>query len=103
MKRFVAIHGLRLCWESNQRRLELCTDSVEAINLMMRGCNRDYPFHDLVDTALNLLAQDWEVIVRHVPREANSCADQLARLGHTTSGNFIFFEDPLIYLPKQAP
>ena len=36
----------------------------------------------IINSIRNLLTEDWTVEVNHVYREANNCADKLAKLGH---------------------
>ena len=36
----------------------------------------------LISSIRELLSRDWTVSVNHVYREVNSCADDLAKLGH---------------------
>ena len=73
--------GLLLAWKFGFRRVVCESDSLEAVDFIqisvVRSHNLDALLHDIRD----LLARDWEVVVVHVPRAVNECADQLARLG----------------------
>ena len=50
----------------------------------------DALLHDIRD----LLARDWEVVVVHVPRAVNECADQLARLGAKSASGVQEWQTP---------
>lgn len=57
------------------------------------------PFHrhgNEVALVRNLLAHFWEVRIQHVVREANFCADFLAKLGITVSQPHVVLEAPLV-------
>lgn len=60
------IHGLHLCRQKRLTRVEICTDSIEVIDLLFRGCPPDYPYTDLVTEARTLIMQNWEVFLHHV-------------------------------------
>ena len=96
-------HGLNICWQASLRKVEVCTDSVEAMDLVLRGCGRDYPFWQLVQDARELYTRDWEVVIRHIPREANIQADRMAREGHRMTTNALLFEDPPDFLTCTDP
>ena len=53
-----------------------------------------HPFSDLVEDAGLLIAKDWTLAIRHIPRESNASADFLAEMGHSMSGTYCFFEEP---------
>lgn len=72
----VVTYGLNICWQTNLRKVEVCTDSIEAMDLLRRDCRVDYPFWQLVQDARELYMRNQEVFVRHVPRETNTQADR---------------------------
>lgn len=88
------VHGLHLCWRANYRKVEVYTDSVGAMDLLLRGCKADYPFRQQVDEARNLCMRNWDVLVRHTHRENNTLADRMAKAGHSMVGTVLFFEEP---------
>lgn len=73
--------------------MEINIDSTKAIDLLTRECQGDHPFRDLVEDARNLIMWDWEIAIRHIPKEANAHADHMARFRHTIQGNFLFLEE----------
>ena len=94
------IHGLHICWTINQRKVEINTNSVEVVNMLMRGCANDFPYKELVDDACGLIMREWEVSIRHVSREAYDRVDHLAKLGHTIAENFLFLRSHPMYLDR---
>ena len=46
----------------------------------------------IINSIRNLLTKDWTVEVNHVYREANNCADRLAKLGHKCPIGLSFFD-----------
>ena len=66
-------------WTNGYYRVCLQTDSLLAYKWLKT--NEDYPmeFSNLVLACRWLLSGDWEVHIEHIWREANSCADLLAK------------------------
>ena len=68
-----------MCWSEGFRRVLLCSDSIEALSLITRWCEKDHPYAWLVKDIWNPLERDWTVRLQHTGREAIRCADWLAR------------------------
>ena len=92
------MHGLNLCWQANHRKVNVFSDSTEAINLLLRGCQKDHPFRDVVEEAKSMLLRNWHVCLSHRPRDHNQEADQLAKYGHSLPGGLLYFEEPPDFL-----
>lgn len=85
--------GLTLAWDAGYPRVIVETDSLEAVrlvddNFMVRT------HRALVHDIRFLIARDWECKIQHVLREANQCADHLAKLGATQLETQIIWQNP---------
>ena len=74
--------GLILAWDMGIKVIHLELDSM-TIPTWLTATSDSYPTNvsPLISDCRNLLAWDWEVHVLHVYREANACADALAKRG----------------------
>ena len=74
--------GLEMAWNMSYNFLHLELDSKVVLSWLTNN-NVNYPTNmlSLICDCRNLLAQEWEVHVQHVYREANGCADELAKRG----------------------
>ncbi|CAN1140453.1 Putative ribonuclease H protein At1g65750 [Linum perenne] len=76
------------------RKVAIQTDSAASITLLQ---NVDAPRHShaaLVAEFQALRNRKWEVVISHVYREANQCADYLANLGHSYCIGLHLFSSP---------
>ena len=74
--------GLAMAWNAGVKLLQLELDS-RVVLTWLTNKNMNYPTNmlPLIYDCRNLLDQEWEVHVQHVYREANGCADALAKRG----------------------
>ena len=74
--------GLAMAWNVGVRLLQLELD-YRIVLTWLTNKNMNYPTNMLllICDCRNLLDQEWEVHVQHVYREANGCADALAKRG----------------------
>ena len=74
--------GLMLAWNKGVKFLQLELDSKVVLHWLTNK-NINYPTNmlPLICDCRNLLDRGWEVHVHHVYREANGCADALAKRG----------------------
>ena len=72
--------GLEMAWNMGYKLLHLELDSKEIFS-WLTNYNVNYPTNmlPLICDCKNLLHQEWEMHVHHVYREANGCADILAK------------------------
>ncbi|GER38152.1 polynucleotidyl transferase, partial [Striga asiatica] len=70
--------GLLLCWNKGFRRVELETDSLEAVKMISSLRFMGHPQHGIIKAIMELLDRSWICSISHIHREANSCADWLA-------------------------
>ncbi|GLT78653.1 hypothetical protein SLA2020_501810 [Shorea laevis] len=86
--------GLQLAWEKGYKKVIIETDSLLAkqkleqhggvansLSMLCRGCTE-------------LLNRNWDCKLRHVFREANSCADVMASSFYHLEPRLHFFEEP---------
>lgn len=76
---WACIHGLKLAWKLGYCKIELESDSREAIDCIQRGCDSFHLEYGVISEAQVLAQRDWEVQVRHVPRWINGPANWLAK------------------------
>ncbi|KAK4284805.1 hypothetical protein QN277_001587 [Acacia crassicarpa] len=73
--------GLTVARHMGLQRAILYSDSLDAINTIMRNHYADHPFRDTIREIRDFLLQDWSVEIRHMPRENIAYADYMAKLG----------------------
>ena len=74
--------GLEMAWNMGVKRLHLELDSKVVLD-WLTSSNLNYPTNilPLICDCRNLLEREWEVHMHHEFREANGCADALAKRG----------------------
>ncbi|KAK7276437.1 hypothetical protein RIF29_17576 [Crotalaria pallida] len=94
-------HGLLIAWDAGFRHVQCETDSQEAFRFVS---SRDTPMSHIYGVVITqiheLLDQDWRVGINHILREANVCADKLAKKGGTLNDYLIVFDDPPVELEQ---
>ena len=85
--------GLEMAWAMGAKFLQLELDSKVVLTWLTNPCV-NYPTNmmPLICDCRNLLALEWEVHMQHVYREANGCADELAKRG-TRQKTLLFVYD----------
>ncbi|CAL5354987.1 hypothetical protein CsSME_00043520 [Camellia sinensis var. sinensis] len=71
-------HGLQLAWSEGHHRVIVESDSVEAISALAKA-NPLHPQFNLLQEIWELMARSWECDLQRIWREANVCADLLAK------------------------
>ena len=92
----VVRQGLAMVWNMGVKLLQLELDSKVVLNQLTIS-NLNYPTNilPLICDCRNLLDQEWEVHMQHVYREANGCADALAKWGtHLRNMMTVYSECP---------
>lgn len=69
--------GLKLAWSLNLRRVIVESDSLNAVNWILKK-RRDFEEGGVRGAILALIEKDWDIRVVHSLREGNRCADRLA-------------------------
>jgi ribonuclease HI len=84
--------GLRYARSLGFNRVELNVDS-SVVNQVLRKPGYGRPLGgSLVMRIRKLLELDWEVVIDHVYREANKCADMLANIGCTLDTHMVYYD-----------
>ncbi|XP_028778309.1 uncharacterized protein LOC114734823 [Neltuma alba] len=79
----LAIHtGLEVCRSLNLPNIQLCSDSLEAINMLARPNGGDHPFYNEIEEVKSLLYEWHNVRIGYSNRDSIGCADNMARTGH---------------------
>ncbi|CAI0389272.1 unnamed protein product [Linum tenue] len=86
-----AIRGLHMAWDTGHRRVELQLDSTTAVQLLSPEAPTTHQHASLVLEFRELVRRDWEVVVRHIYREASFLADCLTHQGHLLDPGSISF------------
>ncbi|KAF7809014.1 OmpH and DnaJ domain-containing protein [Senna tora] len=76
--------GLELAWNMGLRRVILESDSLNAVNSYC-STNSATHSHPVVLKARELMNRDWEIHVKHTPRDSNISADLLAKSNLVTN------------------
>jgi len=85
------IEGLRYARSLDFRRVELHVDSVAVVKILNSGGYDTSDGRSLVMKIRRMLDMDWEVVVNHIYREANQCANAFANLGGSLDANLVLF------------
>ena len=86
--------GLRMTWEHGDRQVVLETDASDVVRLVNSQCIEMHPDANLIREIQFMLARDWEVSVQQIAREANSCADFLAKYSLQSMPGYLQFNKP---------
>ncbi|CAL1360380.1 unnamed protein product [Linum trigynum] len=77
-----AVEGLQVAWDTGFRRVRVELDSLCAVQLLNSLDSPDHQQAAIIQRFKELLIHQWEVVVSHIFREGNKCADHLASRGH---------------------
>ncbi|KAL6507469.1 hypothetical protein OROGR_023664 [Orobanche gracilis] len=85
--------GLKVAWARRVPRIVVEVDSEVVFKLFKKQDTISHPFHYLLEDCRKYMHLPWEFEFYHVRREANICADYLARMGHSVV-SFELWTDP---------
>ncbi|KAK4258405.1 hypothetical protein QN277_007860 [Acacia crassicarpa] len=71
--------GLKVGRQMGFHKILLYSDSLEAVNSLMRDCCIDHPFRNIIAATRDLIYQEWSVQIYHTHRVNISCADYMAK------------------------
>ncbi|KAK8541553.1 hypothetical protein V6N12_014184 [Hibiscus sabdariffa] len=74
-------------------------DNME-VSCILRGNSNALLGNTVVDGLRELLARDWNIVIRHISREHNKVADALAALGREGPIGVILYEQPSEFLDR---
>ncbi|PNY11412.1 ribonuclease H [Trifolium pratense] len=69
---------LQLVWDKGFRLVNLESDSMLAVSLVVKGCPPTHPCNSIVALINRLKMGDWQVSVNHIYSQANQVANWLA-------------------------
>lgn len=79
-KLFVLFHAIEKAWNEGFSVLICDTDSKMALELIDSSMDIFHPCFPLISAIKKLLHLDWTITLKYTLREANSCADWLAKM-----------------------
>lgn len=88
-------HGLHLAWSRDFRYVLCETDSKDVVRLVRETVDTHHLHHAILADIEEYINREWQISISHVLREANSCADFLARDGSSDQNLGVkIWEDP---------
>jgi ribonuclease HI len=85
--------GLQYAWQLGYKKVEISVDSIVVVQVLNKGGTCSAMGLALVKKIKRLIQFEWEIVISHSYREANSCADALASMGCLLDGNTVYFEE----------
>lgn len=82
--------GLSIAWERRVQKIEVESDSKEAISLVMDQQILNHPLQQKIEECRELLHKPWDTKVRWIARSGNMVADAIAKLPHLRDGEISF-------------
>ncbi|KAL0009032.1 hypothetical protein SO802_010534 [Lithocarpus litseifolius] len=86
--------GINLCIELNLTNVLIELDAKLVVDLLLKGEGKTYGNDVLIADCKEGLKKISRVRIQHCYREANKCADALARRGALLSQYFVIFQSP---------
>lgn len=86
--------GLNVCLRKNLLLVEVELDAKAVVDILARPNNSSEANSPLVDDCRHLIGQFHQIRINHCYREANRCADTLARMGTNQAQEFVLFHSP---------
>ncbi|KAL9417260.1 hypothetical protein AB3S75_040274 [Citrus x aurantiifolia] len=86
--------GLRLAWEAGIKCLLAEVDSLCVTQLISKRVVVPNEFYSVVVAIRELISRNWQVVITHIYREANSAADFMANMAHTYPQGLHLFSSP---------
>ena len=90
--------GLMLCIDRNLAMVEVEVDAKAVVDMLAKSQYSNNAVAPLLEDCRYLVSKIPQVRINHCYREANRCADKLARKGANQSLNFILYENPPVDL-----
>ena len=87
-------NGLTRCYTLSLEAVQVEVDASAVISLLSQATHANGEFSLLIDDCKNLMESIPQVYLLHCFREANRCADSLAKFGTSMEGAFAIFESP---------
>ena len=90
--------GLTLCIDLQLTAADVQLDAKAVVQLLANSSSSNLCALPLLDDCRKLVSQIGQVRISHCFREANCCADFLARLGNHQDNCFVLHHDPPVDL-----
>ncbi|KAG4963747.1 hypothetical protein JHK86_040615 [Glycine max] len=78
---------LQMAWDYNGQALIYESNSRTALSLTLHGADHTHHYFPLISRIRSFLHHPWELSFQHEFREANYCADWLAKLGASSANH----------------
>ncbi|XP_028758316.1 uncharacterized protein LOC114717361 [Neltuma alba] len=86
--------GLQVAKQSGFKKVQLFTDSIQAVQLLMNDHGNFHPIGDVIDRARLLIFSNWDLEISFSHREALKCADLIAEKAHQSNFSNTLLQDP---------
>lgn len=86
--------GLMLCIERNFSKVEVELDAKAVVDMLTNPQYDNMAIHAILEDCKFLVAKIPQTRIKHCYREANRCADMLARKGTELNGSLAIFANP---------
>ena len=87
-------NSLTRCYSLSLEAVQVEVDASTVISLLSQATHANGEFSLLIDDCKNLMESIPHVYLLHCFREANQCADTLAKFGTSMEDAFAIFESP---------
>ncbi|KAG8480267.1 hypothetical protein CXB51_024825 [Gossypium anomalum] len=93
----VVLEGLKLAWNRGSRQAELECDNVLLVDVLWNGLAA---ISSIAEIRLihEWCSKDWQIKFRHVSRDSNKVADQLAKMDEDRINCLVTLEDPPLFV-----
>ncbi|KAJ6416826.1 hypothetical protein OIU84_002664 [Salix udensis] len=86
--------GLKLAWDRGYRKIICHSDSKDALRLLSANQVGFHKYRALIFEIRELLRRDWTVRIAHTFREANFCADFMAKFATSCDNGLMIWDEP---------
>ncbi|XP_024626898.1 uncharacterized protein [Medicago truncatula] len=76
--------SVKLCWDAGYRKLICYSDSLHAVQLIMKETTKFHHYANILELIRMYLAKDWSISIHHIIREGNFRAGILAKIWELT-------------------
>ncbi|XP_028797606.1 uncharacterized protein LOC114753106 [Neltuma alba] len=86
--------GLQMCKQQGFSRINVFTDSIEAIRLIETEGGANHPLHTEITEIRELIYSDWDISIKYAPRNALQCADLMAKKAQFIDEELVYWMEP---------
>ena len=88
--------GLKLRCNLNVRYLEVEMDAKSIVEVLQNAGYVNYVISHILDDCRQLIKRFQNVCIKHCFRQANQCANGLARMSFSLIADFLIYDSPLV-------